>query len=165
MDLAFVYGPVMLGDRYIDFDNLFSSDRGLTGSELSCIMYSKEMAALGHKVTLYCPSQTPFNLCKQVEWQGVRLKEITYLTSSKHQVYYVWNEPDTFRVVPKTSLRILNQQVNDFSYTTSNFYEYVDIYTSPSYSHREHIKQFTPKGSRWEVIYNGCDPDIYNLDS
>lgn len=165
MRIAFIYGPVMLGTRFIDFNNLYTSPRGLTGSELSCIRYAEEMANLGHNVALYFPGKKPYQSIGSLD--NLKVKEISHLVDDVYEgydVYYVWCDPDVLRVVPKNSLRIVNQQVNDFVYCTKTFDKYVDFYTSPSFNHKNNLSKQTPSPDKWCVIYNGCDSAKYEIN-
>jgi glycosyltransferase involved in cell wall biosynthesis len=161
MKLGFIYGSYFISGRVFDFKNLFDSPRGLTGSELSCMMYASEMAKRGHDVSLYLDHSDGLS-----EWNGVKLFDLSKVSGidSSFDVTLAWNEPDALRNV-KSKLRVVNQQLNDFSYCQAGFDDFVDVYTSPSESHLEYIHKFTPHKSKWEVLPNGCDPSLYNPNS
>ena len=157
MKIAFVYGAFSIGNRPIDFNLLLESDRGLTGSELSCLMFARHMKQLGHDVSIYIGNPN----CSS--WESVKLVELSRLIndSQKFDVIYSWNEPDVLRDTPKSVLRIVNQQLNDFEFCKPGFDEFVDIYTSPSLVHMEYLKQSTPDPNKWVVLPNGCEPSDY----
>lgn len=156
--IGFVYGPFTIGNRFFDFTNLWDSSRGLTGSELSCICMSKEMAKMGHQVSLFV--QNP-NASK---FDDVTLREYGNLgrESYEYDAICSWNEPDALRSVNPNAVRLVNQQLNDFGYCDPGFDEFVDVYTSPSQSHMEFIRSHTPSPHKWTVLPNGCDPDQYD---
>lgn len=158
MKISFIYGPWCLGGRKIDLPNVWTSDRGLTGSELSCLCFSREMARRGHEVTLYLDQADP------MIWEGVRVlpASLIHTIDSSNDVVYSWNEPDLLREVPSSVLRMVNEQVNDFDYCRPGYDDFVDIYTSPSNSHRDFIRNMTGSPDKWHVIPNGCDPDQYS---
>ena len=157
MKIAFVYGPMSLGNRPIDFPNVWSSSRGLTGSELSCICLSKEMAKMGHSVSFFIPGPNA------VEFDGIPLRDYANLSSESggYDAVCSWNEPDALRGVSPKAVRLVNQQLNDFRYCQSGFDDFVDLYTSPSQSHMDFIRTQTPSPHKWSVLPNGCDPSQY----
>jgi len=158
MRIAFLYGGFSLGSRPLDLDNLYTSPRGLTGSELSCIEYARAMQARGHSVTLVVGQSDigPRN------WNGI---EVWPLRDPKVvagcDVVYSWNEPDLLREIPAGPLRIVNQQLNDFAYCRAGWEEHVDLVTSPSAHHLEFLKLQAPGVRAWDVLPNGCDPTQY----
>lgn len=159
LKIAFVYGPFAIGNRQIDFTNLWDSPRGLTGSELSCIAISREMAKMGHHVSFFVqnPNASGFD--------GVTLMEYANLgvETRGYDAVCSWNEPDVLRSVDPSAVRLVNQQLNDFGYCQPGFDDFVDVYTSPSESHMEYIRSHTPSPHKWTVLPNGCDPDLYDI--
>jgi glycosyltransferase involved in cell wall biosynthesis len=158
LKIAFLYGPWAIGDRKIDIANIWGSSRGLTGSELSFFSFAREMFRRGHDINIFLHGAE-----KQL-WEGIQVyphnqfeKEI----NSSFDAAYTWMEPDPLKFVPDSVLRILNQQVNDFDYCQPGFDKFVDVYTSPSQSHLDWVRQFTPIPTKWEVMPNGCDPSQY----
>jgi glycosyltransferase involved in cell wall biosynthesis len=158
MKLAFVYGSFSIGGRLFDFKNLWDSPRGLTGSELSCIVFASEMVKRGHDVSLHIEHSDDLQ-----EWNGIKLRSLQKINEidSSFDVALAWNEPDALREV-KSKIRFVNQQLNDFAYCKPDFDNFVDVYTSPSDSHLEYIHRFTPNRSKWEVLPNGCNPNSYD---
>lgn len=162
MKIAFVYGPFSTGNRYFDFFNIWNSPRGLTGSELSCLMYAIEMAKKGHDVSLFAFITHP-----DITIEGVKICNISQLShrgSEGWDAACAWNEPDELRKFPSSVVRLVNQQLNDFNYCQAGYDDFVDVYTSPSDHHREYIKNHTPSPNKWEILYNGCDPTLYSHD-
>lgn len=168
MKIAFVYGPFSIGQRPIDYSNLWDDPRGLTGSEVSCIQYARAMAARGHDVTLLaCQPGPPQNLKLDGPGYGsvhVRATEgdVGALGENWGTVC-VWNEPDILRLVRPDVVRLVNQQLNDWTYCQPGFADHVDIFTSPSAHHMQYVRDLsTGPDKRWWVLPNGCDPDAYS---
>ena len=165
MKIGFLYGDKILYGRWIDFSHVWDSPRGLTGSELSCLCFAREMKRRGHDVSLFI-----HNDGGPSEWDGVKLfrsDQIGMLDSS-YDVAYSWNEPDLLRGMSRDTLKMVNQQLNDFNYAQAGFDEFVDVYTSPSESHKQYhmagggsMPHLRTTDSKWEVLSNGCDPDQY----
>jgi len=160
MRIAFLYGSFSLGQRPLDFDNLYTSPRGLTGSELSCVEYAQAMQRRGHEVMLLVGQPQTAN-----EWRGIQLRQLDNpKLVAECDVVYAWNEPDLLRQVPAGPLRMANQQLNDFAYCQPGWEEHVDVVTSPSAHHLEFLKKQAPNVRAWEVQPNGCDPTQYAQD-
>ncbi len=158
MKVAFIYGPFTLGGRYFDFNRLWESPRGLTGSEVSCLRFAAEFVKRGHDVHLFVQSPNA------ALWRGVVLHDLRDLLTlaDSFQAVCSWNEPDMLRLIPNSAVRLVNQQLNDFAYCQPDFDQFVDVYTSPSTSHMQFIQQFTPIKEKWAVLPNGCDPTEYD---
>ncbi len=159
MRIAFPYGPWATGPRPFDFTRLFDSPRGLTGSEVSCFNMAKELARR-HEVHLYA---TLVNTPDHYRWEGVNIHPYDQWASNvaKYDAVLAWNEPEQLRDVPPASARIVNQQLNDFSYCKPGFEHQVDVFTSPSQPHMEHMVAHWGFADKWVVLPNGCDPDAY----
>lgn len=152
MQIAFIYGA--FGHKPINFQELWTSPRGLTGSEVSCICYARELQKLGHDVALYFDQGTP------TEWEGIPVRPLQEI-SDKQQVVISWCAPDVLRPFPN-SLRVVNQQLNDFNYCQGGFDRFVDLYTSPSLPHKDMItKRHNLNPDKWIILPNGCYPDEY----
>lgn len=160
MRIGFVYGSFSTGTRPFNFPRLYDDARGLTGSEISCVNFAKELAKLGHDVHLYA---TTTNTCEPYSWDGVNIHHLSHwpAQAGQFQVALSWNEPDHLRVASPRALRIVNQQLNDFSYCQPNFTDFVDVFTSPSQPHLEHMTKNYGNPDKWVVLPNGCDPEIY----
>lgn len=174
MRIAFTYGPFSIGQRSIDFANLWDDPRGLTGSEISCVEYARAMADRGHAVTLMCCQPAEQRLTMLAP-QGATLRveagpsALVGVGGEAHarsvwDAVCAWNEPDVLRFVHPTAVRLVNQQLNDWSYCQPGFAEHVDLFTSPSRHHMHYVSHLEPPlaGSRWAVLSNGCDPTAYD---
>lgn len=157
MKIAFLYGTFSIGNRPLDFDNLYTSKRGLTGSELSCIEYALAMKERGHDVMLVVGQPM-----EPREWCGLHVTPLSHPSVVDGcDVVYSWNEPDLLREITPGPLRVTNQQLNDFNYCRPGWEAFVDIVTSPSAHHMEFLRTLAPAVKRWEVMPNGCDPMMY----
>lgn len=159
MRIAFVYGEWSVANRPFEIDRLWDSDRGLTGSELSCFSFARAMAQRGHSVELYVPY-----VGEATQWEGIPVYhcERDKIRISDKEVAYVWNEPDQCRFIHRGVLRVVNQQLNDFSFCRSGFDRAVDLYTSPSEDHMAHlVAQPNTSPEKWVVLPNGCDLTEY----
>lgn len=160
MKIMFIYGPFSTGRRPFDFDNLETSARGLTGSEVSCFRYALAMVKRGHIVTLAIAQP---GLAAR-EWRGLQLVDLKDADVEHQDAVYSWNEPDMLRGVPAGTLRLCNQQLNDFGYAAPGWQDHVDVMTSPSAHHAAYLR--TLPGAfqgRWEVMPNGCEPGEYEM--
>jgi glycosyltransferase involved in cell wall biosynthesis len=157
MRLAFLYGRFSLGQRPLDFDNLYDAPRGLTGSELSCVEYAQAMRDRGHEVTLVVGQPM-----LPREWEGLTVCQLDNpKVVDGFDAVLSWNEPNLFLETSNEPLRVVNQQLNDFAYCRPGWEEHVDIVTSPSGHHLEFLKKQAPGVKAWEVLPNGCDPAMY----
>jgi len=155
MRIEFIYSYFSSGSKVFDFANLYDSNMGLTGSETNCFEFASAMQRLGYDITLYVP-------CKEeINWNGVQIKHLSKFGEARKppEVVYSWNEPAPLRYTWEGSLRMVNQQLNDFYYADPNDFNCVDIFTSVSPSHLEYIKGHTlGHENKWRVI-NNCFND------
>jgi glycosyltransferase involved in cell wall biosynthesis len=170
MKILFCYAPYMFrypgyfeqGKRF-DFPRLFDDPAGLTGSELSCFMLAQHMAKRTHEVSLL----TTLGPNRIESWNGVRIipmdsrNDIGVLGGDWDAVCS-WNDLDSLMYVsnPK-AIRMINLQINDVHHGAPGFDQHIDVYTSPSESHRKTVGIKTPDFSKWEVLTNGCSPSAY----
>lgn len=159
----FRHGHYFDGGKKFDFPRLYDHPSGLTGSELSCFTYARCMAAKGHDVSILTTLSD--NRCER--WEGVRIipmdkREDIGTLGGDWDVVYSWNDIDAlkFATSPNT-LKVLNLQINDVDHGEPGFDRFVDVYTSPSHSHRSVMSKKTPDPSKWEVVPNGCDSSVY----
>lgn len=159
--IAFVYHP-RFSPKPFDPENLLISRRGLTGSEKALFLYARELARLGHSVTVfaYFVECIPQKDRWSGDWGHVKCVQYSALEDGSRatngfDVAIAVNHPLTLKYFPK-ALKIFNQQVNDFVYCPE-WEETVDVLTSPSYRHLQHLRSITDFGS-CEILPNGCDP-------
>lgn len=158
MKMAFILGPFSVGSRPLDFNVLWSSSRGLTGSELSVVSMSKEMVKRGHNVTLFTIQST-----SKDSWEGVVIKNyVPGLHGEEFDAIVSINEPDCLRGISSSCVRVVCQYLNDFIYCQPGFEEFVDIWTAPSQMLLDHLtKQINTNIDKWFVVPLGCDPSLY----
>lgn len=140
--------------RPVTPDEIWTSSRGLTGSEVSFFKVAEGLSRLGHDVT--CRA----NVTRSGEVLGVPCARDF---SSNVDAAIAWIDPAPLRAMD-ARMRVLNQQVNDFHYCPG-WQDYVDIVTSPSTSHRNYLRGFNEFEGRWEILPNGVDVSTYRLRS
>lgn len=168
MNLAFLYGSWSLTFRKtLDFASIYDDPRGLTGSEYGIIRTAEECARLGHEVTLYTNSS-------DTRWGQLKIAPLDQAKNFTGDAAIVWNEPDLLREIP-ARVRVCEQMVNSFEYCKVGFYDFVDLWISPSKQHRDMIlskkhdvawtsggdpaELYTPEPDKWCAVDLGCDPD------
>jgi len=162
--IAIAYGPYSTANRLLDFrdDKIFNDSIGMTGSETSCAMISRELFLLGHDVTIFAPVVSESD---GYDWDGVKIRSYRDILSTINQDWhaiYSWNEPELLREVTWRTLRMCNLQINDFLHCSPGFDDHVDLWTSPSESHRMNVGSKSPNPGKWTVVNNGCDPTLYD---
>ena len=153
--MAFLLDPWACG-RPINPDTVFTDSRGLTGSEVTNLMQAIEAAKLGHDVTMYS------NFSHEKEAHGIKFARWDRWPEDAKQDWYsafaTIHPAGLQNLTPKT-LRIFNQQVNDFVYY-NGWEQHTDVVTALSHAHQKHLSQFT-SFKNWIVLPNGCDPSVY----
>lgn len=154
MKIAFVMSD-WVAPKLIDPTNLFNSDRGLSGSETSMIMFALELAKFDHEIFIFAPFTTDYidkniNFVSSIQSNHYR---------AKWDVVFAWIDPRPLKQFTNTTKRIFNQQVNDFGYCTG-WEKYIDIITSPSNTHKNYLSQFS-EFKNWFVLPNGCNPNDF----
>ena len=160
MKVGFIFGEFCIGNRPLDFNTLFTSGRGLTGSDIGVSRVAQEFAKQGHDVSLF----TIHAPNKPSVWEGVKLhdlNEVELVIKPDWDAVISWSEPDQFRRVPTSPVRLCSQQLNGFTYCKPGFDDGVDIWASPSEAHRKYHAHQTPSPDKWVVVHDGCDPEIY----
>ena len=153
--LAFLFDPWAC-PRPIRPSGLFTDARGLTGSEISCVMQAIEMRKLGHEVTIYS------NFSEDGEDRGIRFARWDHWQREAGEDRYAvvaFIHPQGLQQVKKGVLRVFNQQVNDFQYCLG-WEAFVDVATSPSPHHQKYLSPLT-KFSNWRILPNGCDASVH----
>lgn len=163
MKIAFIYGDLSLGGRPFNPSILRTDSRGLTGSEISCFRIALEMVKRGHEISFFSRF---INCVFPGNWEGIHLYNLDDFKTSSTEWDAVcsWNEPDIHRYSPPKSLRLVNQQLNDFNYCHEGFDDFVDVYTSPSVTHCEFLKNDCKNltKEKFVILPNGCNPDDYS---
>lgn len=156
MRIGFFLPPNTVPNSF-DVPNLWISNRGLTGSELSCIKYAVELKKLGHEVALFT------NVSYASELEGVVFIPYGEWSSTyRHQTNWdalcAWNNPDIFEEVDFDTFKFFDNQVNDFGMGKPGWEDKVDILAAVSHSQAKHLKTFTHFPSeKWRILYNGVN--------
>lgn len=147
--------------RPMKAEELFTSQRGLTGSEMSMLMIAKCVAEEGHDVTVF---GTFINPAKVDGIEYAQNSTIQLRVNEGWDAAAAWIDPAPLSAFPASVKKIFDQQVNDFNYCPG-WEDYVDVITSPSYSHRNQLKKYSNFVGRWEVLPNGADSSIFSLNN
>jgi glycosyltransferase involved in cell wall biosynthesis len=158
---AFFFPPSQIRAT-MDMDNIWTADRGLTGSEMTFVMYALEMARRGHWVTAFTGIIKPTNLervvcCNYDDWAS------TY--KDQHwDALCSWMTPEPLKIANSTQFRLFDQQVTDFSLCEPGWESYVDILTPVSHSHANFMKPTTNFPiEKWRILYNGVNTADFKL--
>ncbi len=153
--VAFFY-PEFCINRPIDPSSIWTSSRGLTGSELACVMYAVGLVKLGHGVTLFTKVTKPGEsdgvvFCPEHEWDSI-------YRSQGWDAMCSFMTPEALRRPAEGVFRLFNQQVSDFTMCGVDWENHVDIVAPLSSSHAKYLVGMSsmPR-DRWRVMHNGVD--------
>jgi glycosyltransferase involved in cell wall biosynthesis len=139
-----------------DIENLYSANKGLTGSESDFFNMARELAAWGHDVTIIC--DTLEEIEKSHALGGARVLSISEypgnVSFEKNAVFLAWNDPRALAPVPPQNLRIYKHEINDFSYCPKEFENFVDYWVFLSRKQLDHNLRLHPNIPR-EKCYIG----------
>ncbi len=176
MKIACLFSPRLLQHRSkdnppgLDFGNLYTDRRGLTGSEYGVSRMCEEFVKLGHQVEL-------FTVTNDREWRGVKLRPFAEKTQvdSSYDAAISWLIPDELRQLG-ARFRSTIFWNNNFTFCKVGFENHCDLFISPSETHRQMALnkwrdvEDTPAGPRgqyvadpakWIHVPLGCDPEQY----
>jgi predicted SAM-dependent methyltransferase/glycosyltransferase involved in cell wall biosynthesis len=162
MRLALIFGPYSVSSKPLNFfvENIWISNRGLTGSDLAVVMTAKILAKMGHDVSLFTfhvPGTMP-----QV-WEDVKMycyEDRIKVVDDSFDTLISWNEPDVFRGMPTNNVRVCQQMLNDFHYCVPGFEELIDIWTAPSEMHKQWMLKLLPT-DKYVALPLGSDPSWF----
>lgn len=80
----------------------------------------------------------------------------------------MWNDIAGLLDVSPKVLRVLDTQINDYTYTTPEQHAAVDLYLAPSAPLARRLKPMAEEQggtAPWAVAPNGCNPEAYNLSA
>lgn len=164
--IAIILGQFSIGARPLDFhfDNINTSGRGLTGTDLSLVRVSKELKNLGNEVHIFTCHAQPNN--KPSEWEGMKLynfEERFQVVDDSFDVIISIHEPDVFRGMTAKPLRVCYQMLNDFTYCANGFADFVDQWVAVCEDHKNHLvaQHRSPPASAFKIVPLGCDPNLY----
>lgn len=147
-----------------DTDTLYTSERGLTGSENSFWNAVRALDARGHEVVVtantvqQAPSKVGGATVLPIELDNDSLPNFP----KDCDAYLTWNEPDLLRFVPKEKTRIACHQIGSFGHCYGGYDKYVDQFVLLSETHRAYvIATTTIDPNKLRVIPNSIDLDFY----
>jgi len=143
----------------IDVKNIWTASRGLTGSEIACVIYAVELSKLGHEVYLFT-SITQAGKLEKVKfepyenWSNGRYSE-------QWDALCSWMIPEPLKIANPLQFRFFNQQCADLDLCEPGWESYVDVFAPLSHSHAKNMEGMTsfPK-DKWRVLNNG----VYTQD-
>ncbi len=144
----------------VDPANIWSSSRGLTGSEIAFFMYALELSRRGHGVTVFTKFTKGGDIekvtcCQYEEWESIYKNQHWDALCS-------WMTPEPLFSAPSGSLRLFNQQVSDFNMCRPGWENVVDLVAPLSSSHARYMRPTTSFPSdKWRVMHNGVDTDAF----
>ena len=149
LDNGFVLHP-------LDAKNLYTSKRGLTGSEISMFKYAEGLTKLGHDVSIFSMFNENVDVfgCKCIKYD-----ELIHYCGQRWDAAVAVMTPNAFPAFKNCGIKLFNQQVNDFNYC-KGWENYTDIITAPSEPHMNYLKTLTTFDN-WRVVPNGCTPSQY----
>lgn len=164
MKVAIILGAFSIGTRPLDFNtfNIWTSPRGLTGTDLTTIMISIELSRLSNEVHLFTIYSDPNN--RPTIWEGIHLHnfdERFSIIDDTFDTILSINEPNVFKGLTTKPLRICWQFLNDFSYCDKDFDDYVDKWLGVCQPHVDYLKTQLPPTNKWDFIGLGCSPEWY----
>ncbi len=177
MKLAICFGPFCLGngENGYDFRRLYTDSRGLSGSDYGYFRIAQELAKLGHEIDLYTFPKPGTEMPSELS-PGVRLHHYSERQSYRGDVAVSWNESEPLLEMDSNLLKVVSLQINTLVSSTAAI-NCVDLWLSPSESHRRMIlgegrvhrvgnfwypDPYTPNPEDWEVVPDGCDPQVYD---
>lgn len=190
MKIAILFGPFCLGNgtNGYDFKHLYTDSRGLSGSDYGYFRMAQELAKRGHEIDLYT-FQKPGTEMPSEFSPGVRLHHYDERTDYEGDVAVSWNEAEPLVGMSGELLKVVSLQINTLVGSTQSI-NGVDLWLSPSESHRNmifgcdfdllqwpehsedmrvhrvgnfwHPDEYRPNPDQWEIVPDGCDPQVYD---
>ncbi len=156
MKIAFAYHPGLVFHQ-MEAERLFDSERGLTGSEISCLMYAVTLASRGHEVSWYGP------VASEATVRGVTVKPYNQEAfASGWDAVLAWNRNTALTAVKDGALRVLNMQMSEVGLCEPKWEETTDFFCPLSRAAAEYLKSQTSfPDDRWRVMHNGVDTDAF----
>jgi glycosyltransferase involved in cell wall biosynthesis len=157
MRIAFLNHPIGVRDPVNPVD-VWTSSRGLTGSEIAFFKYAEELTKLGHDVNLFTKFTTSDPLggngpycIPYDQWESIYSKQ-------SWDAACCWTVADPLSLVGPGIFRFLNHQCNGFSVSLSGWEKYVDIIAPLSHTHARALSKDTSfSKDKWRILYNGVD--------
>jgi glycosyltransferase involved in cell wall biosynthesis len=171
VNVVFSYPSHCVGKPF-DPENLWTSPRGMTGSEISFFQYAFGLAKKGHKIDVYtdlepCPAQSPDVSAnwKRFEFPGGGILDLRPQyhvnagfgpTDACIQWMSPWFMKDWINGPPP--FRLYCEQCSDFGNTNWRWEHTVDLFCPLSQTHAQHMSTLTgyPR-ELYRVMPNGVD--------
>lgn len=159
MKIAMIYGELSRPNGFDDPSKLYT-EVGLTGSEGSFFNLARTLSEKGHVVAVFCKTPRPVEL-----ESGLAIIPLQFLEQAmreqRPEVAIAWNEPDYLRLAPPGTLRLVDQQLNDFRYCQPGWQDAFDVLVSPSIDHGRYLiaHEGAPQG-KMTCIPNSVDLDL-----
>jgi len=149
--------------RPIDVGSIWSDSRGLTGSEMACIVNAIELARMGNEVYLFTNIKDDAQI--YVGTSSVRLRRYGQWNCHAGEPWDAlcsWMIPEPLKIAQSCQFKFFNQQCADLDLCEPGWEEYVDIFAPLSNSHAKHMANMTsfPK-DKWRVLNNGVYLDKF----
>lgn len=123
-------------------DDLYERGQAMTGTGSNFFNLAWGLAERGHTIDAF--AETTKNAVALKRLGGVNLYNLDSVEIGKdYQCYISTNEPDLLRPFTDSRLRILQMQLNDFSYAAGGFDRFVDYYLCPSDRHGRYLTDVT----------------------
>ena len=116
-----------------------------------------DFAERGVGVDAFCDSTEYHQKVKGVNFYSIHRTK----PDKTYDIYISILEPELLRETPPTSLRVLVQLLNGFSYCKESFDEHVDIYVSPSATHLNHLVHEGIAREKLVEIPLSINPELY----
>lgn len=174
MRIAMVYGEFSsYGHGPYTADGIYKTV-GLTGSEGSFFNLARTLSERGHEVVVFC--DTPGEQDHSTGFKMLPIRTLGAFPQVKGvDAMLAWNEPDYLKYAPAGTLRVCDQQLNDFGYAGSGWYPQagrwltpqqnwrglVDCWVSPSENHAKNVMTTELPGAQFSVIANSVDLDLF----
>ena len=153
MKLAVIFEPFCC-PRGFDHSNIWTAQRGMSGSDLGGYRMAQEAQRLGHDVTLYTFPDAGTTLPDT--WEGLRIRHYDQRLEEGWDAAVAWNHPDALHGV-KARLRACSCQINTVLGRPGDV---VDVWFSPSQWHKNRLQNHHP--APWEVVPDGCDLEPFD---
>lgn len=159
MKIAVILGAFSIGTRPINLNNVWTNERGLTGTDLCLIRVCEELKKLGNDVYMFSVFSEHPN-----EYKGIKVfqfEQRNNVVDDTFDCIISINEPNVLMDMVTKPLKLVYMMLNDFSFIKSGFDDYVDSYVGVCEEHTEHMKRQCPKPEKWSTVPLGCDPEQY----
>lgn len=119
------------------------------------------LAERGHHVDAFCDAKEKISGCRSLAGANV-YKFDQDRPDESYDAYLSVLEPDILRTIPSEKTKILVQWLNDFSYCRPGHEKFVDVYVSPSETHKNYLLRTTELvDSQISVIPLSINPELH----